>query len=153
MFVEGANEGMSAASGGVCFFEGDARIETILWDTGHVPVRTESRRVQRQETTVEQDAKDLGGASRSQNVVYVVPHDWASISFFLAPLIERVEEAVPHVQLLVLTADAESAAAVAGAAVKLATTKKIGIMKDSSVNRREPNVSSTTSKGSMTPIA
>lgn len=78
--------------------------------------------------TVEQDAKDLGGATRSQNVVYVVPHDWASISFFLAPLIERVDETAPHVQLLVLTADAESAAAIAGAAVRLATTKKIGIV-------------------------
>jgi ATP-dependent RNA helicase DeaD len=77
---------------------------------------------------VEQDAKDLGGVSRSQNVVYVVPHDWASISFFLAPLIERVDETAPQLQLLVITADAESAAAVAGAAVRLATTKKIGIV-------------------------
>ena len=78
--------------------------------------------------TVEPDVKDLGGVSRSQNVVYVVPHDWASISFFLAPLIERVDETSPQLQLLVLTADAESAAAVAGAAVRLATTKKIGIV-------------------------
>ena len=31
--------------------------------------------------------------------------------------------------------------------------KKIGSMNDSSVKRREPNVSSTTSKGSMTPAA
>jgi ATP-dependent RNA helicase DeaD len=77
---------------------------------------------------VEQGAQDIGGASRSQNVVYVVPHDWASISFFLAPLIERIDEGAPHVQLLVLTADAESAAAIAGAAVRLATTKKIGIV-------------------------
>ncbi len=77
---------------------------------------------------MEQDAKDLGGVSRSQNVVYVVPHDWASISFFLAPLLERVDETAAQLQLLVLTADAESAAAVAGAAVRLATTKKIGIV-------------------------
>lgn len=77
---------------------------------------------------MEQDAKDLGGVTRSQNVVYLVPHDWASISFFLAPLIERVDETAPQLQLLVITADAESAAAVAGAAVRLATTKKIGIV-------------------------
>ena len=77
---------------------------------------------------MEQDAKDMGGASRSQNVVYVVPHDWASISVFLAPLIERVDEAAPQLQLLVLTADAESAAAVAVAAVKLAATRPIGII-------------------------
>lgn len=77
---------------------------------------------------MEQDEKDPGGVSRSQNVVYVVPHDWASISFFLAPLIERVDETSSQLQVLVLTADAESAAAVAGAAVRLATTKKIGIV-------------------------
>lgn len=77
---------------------------------------------------MEQDAKDLGGVSRSQNVVYLVPHDWASISFFLAPQIERVDETTPQLQLLVLTADAESAAAVAAGAVRLATSRNIGII-------------------------
>src|SRR5213076_804610 len=85
--------------------------------------------------TVEQDAKDAGGATRSQNVVYVVPHDWASISYFLAPLVERVDESSSTLQLLVLTADADSAAAVAGAAVKMANTRKVGIIAATSAAR------------------
>ena len=84
---------------------------------------------------MEQDAKDQAGATRSQNVVYVVPHDWASISYFLAPLVERVDESSPALQLLVLTSDADSAAAVAGAAVKMATTRKIGIIAATSAPR------------------
>ena len=84
---------------------------------------------------MDQDAKDTSGATRNQNVVYVVPHDWASISYFLAPLIERVEDGLPQLQLLVLAADAESAAAVAGAAVKMAATRKIGIIAATSVPR------------------
>src|SRR5690242_2361387 len=31
------------------------------------------------------------GVTRGQNAVYVMPHDWASIAQFLAPLLERVE--------------------------------------------------------------
>jgi len=84
---------------------------------------------------VEQDAKDLGGATRSQHVVYVVPHDWASISFFLAPVIERIDESIPGPQALVLTADADAAAAVAGAAVKLAAGRPIGIVAATSTAR------------------
>ena len=74
------------------------------------------------------EERDLGGVTRSQNVVYVVSHDWASISYFLAPLIERVDEEVSEVQVLVLTADAEAAAAISGAAVKLAANRSIGII-------------------------
>lgn len=84
---------------------------------------------------MEQDAKELGAASRSLNVVYVVPHDWGSIPLFLAPLVERVDEMTPQLQLLVFTADAESAAAVAAAAVRLATTRSIGIVAATSAPR------------------
>src|SRR3954454_3523278 len=84
--------------------------ETILGETSRGPVRRARAGIS--EALVEQDAKDLGGATRSQHVVYVVPHDWASISFFLAPVIERIDESVPGPQALVLTADADAAAAV-----------------------------------------
>lgn len=84
---------------------------------------------------MEEDAKEPSGVTRSQNVVYVVPHDWASISFFLAPLVERVDEALPELQLLVLTADPETAAAVAGAAVRMATTRSVGIIAATSAAR------------------
>ena len=81
------------------------------------------------------EERDLGGVTRSQNVVYVVSHDWASISFFLAPLIERVDETAAGVQVLVLTADAEAAAAVSGAAVKLAANRSVGIIAATSATR------------------
>jgi ATP-dependent RNA helicase DeaD len=81
-----------------------------------------------QEERVEENAKDLGGVTRSQNVVYVVSHDWASISYFLAPLVERIDEKSPELQLLVLTADADSAAAITAAAVRLAGERSIGIV-------------------------
>src|SRR5678810_961370 len=48
-----------------------------------------------------------------------MPHDWASISQFLEPLIARVDAAQSSLQLLVITPDAEVAAAVSAAAVRL----------------------------------
>lgn len=86
---------------------------------------------------MEEDVKETGasGVTRSQNVVYVVAHDWASISYFLAPLVERVDEASKELQLLVLASDAESAAALAAGAVKLAGSRPIGIIGATSVPR------------------
>jgi ATP-dependent RNA helicase DeaD len=81
------------------------------------------------------EERDLGGVTRSQNVVYVVSHDWASISYFLAPLIERVDEKSAEVQVLVLTADAEAAAAISGAAVRLAANRAVGIIAATSAAR------------------
>ncbi|HEV8214370.1 MAG TPA: DbpA RNA binding domain-containing protein [Gemmatimonadaceae bacterium] len=57
--------------------------------------------------------------TRGQNVVYQMPHDWASISQFLEPLVARVDAAQSGLQLLVVTPDAEVAAAVSAAAVRL----------------------------------
>ena len=57
--------------------------------------------------------------TRGQNVVYQMPHDWASISHFLEPLVARVDAAQSTLQLLVVTPDAEVAAAVGAAAVRL----------------------------------
>jgi ATP-dependent RNA helicase DeaD len=84
---------------------------------------------------VEETGRDLGGVTRSQNVVYVVSHDWASISYFLAPLIERVDESAREVQVLVLTADAEAAAAISGAAVRLAGSRDVSIIAATSAAR------------------
>ena len=57
--------------------------------------------------------------SRGQNVVYQMPHDWASIAQFLEPLLARVDAARHELQLLVVTPDADVAAAVSAAAVRL----------------------------------
>ena len=57
--------------------------------------------------------------TRGQNVVYQMPHDWASISQFLEPLLARVDATQSGLQLLVVTPDAEVAAAASAAAVRL----------------------------------
>ena len=57
--------------------------------------------------------------SRGQNVLYQMPHDWASIAQFLEPLIARVDAARSELQLLVVTPDDEVAVAIGAAAVRL----------------------------------
>lgn len=68
------------------------------------------------------------GIARSQNVLYVMPHDWASISQFLAPILQRVDETSSDLQALVITSDAELAAAAAAAAVKLVAGRGINVI-------------------------
>jgi ATP-dependent RNA helicase DeaD len=74
------------------------------------------------------------GVTRGQNAVYVMPHDWASIAQFLAPLLERVEDG-RELQLLIITPDADVAAAVTAAAVKLTGGRDIGIVAATSAKR------------------
>jgi hypothetical protein len=68
---------------------------------------------------VEQEAREAGSVTRSQNALYVMPHDWASIAQFLEPLIGKIDAASREVQLLVIAPDVDSAAAVAAATAKL----------------------------------
>lgn len=77
---------------------------------------------------MEHEARGSAPVARSQNAVYVMPHDWASISQFLEPLIERIDEADKTPQLLVVTTDAGLAAAVAAAAVRLVAGRGIQIL-------------------------
>jgi ATP-dependent RNA helicase DeaD len=84
---------------------------------------------------VEPDEREAGGISRGQNVVYVTPHDWTSIGQFLSPAIERLDEANPVVQLLVITSDADVAAVTAAAAVKLSRERNLGIVAATSARR------------------
>lgn len=73
--------------------------------------------------------------SRGQNVVYQMPHDWASIAQFLEPLLARVDAASTSLQLLVVTPDAEVAAAVSGAAVRLLDAADVQIVAATSAQR------------------
>jgi len=68
---------------------------------------------------METEGREGGTVSRGQNVVYVMPHDWASIAQFLGPMIERVDDTVRDVQLLLVSSDAELAASLAAGAVKV----------------------------------
>ena len=86
---------------------------------------------------VEQDGRDLPGAgvSRSSNSAFVMPHDWASIAQFLGPLLQRIDDAQHDIQLVVITSDAELAAATAAAAVKLTEGRDIDVVAATSARR------------------
>ncbi len=84
---------------------------------------------------MEQDGPEVGAVSRGQNVLYVMPHDWASISQFLGPAVERVDAGVRDLQLLVITSDADVAAVTAAAAVRLLEGRDIGVVAATSARR------------------
>jgi chromosome segregation protein len=83
--------------------------------------RVERERGERGATTMAgQGERDPAtGVARSQNALYVLPHDTAAMREFLAPALERVERGAAadahDVQALVITADAETAIAAAQA--------------------------------------
>jgi ATP-dependent RNA helicase DeaD len=80
---------------------------------------------------VEQEARESGGVTRGQNTVYVIAHDWTTVAQFLEPLIDKLDvagAAAGDVQLLVLSADAESSAAIAAEAAKLIDGRDIGLL-------------------------
>lgn len=64
------------------------------------------------EVLVEQQSNSAG-VSRSQNLLHVLPEDFAAGARLIEPLLERVDPAATQVQLLVITSDAEAAAGVA----------------------------------------
>jgi ATP-dependent RNA helicase DeaD len=87
------------------------------------------------EARVEQDVAETAGVTRGHNVVYVLPHDRASVAHFLGPALERLDPAAVEVQLLVVTPDADAAAAVTGAAVRLADSRALGVVPVTSARR------------------
>lgn len=64
-----------------------------------------------------------------------MPHDWTSMAQFLSPMLERVDDGSPGVQLLILTPDPEVAAAVTAAAVRLTSGRPMGLLAATSVAR------------------
>ena len=84
---------------------------------------------------MEQEAREVAAVSRGQNVVYVMPHDWASIAQFLGPMLDRVDDQNRDVQLLLVSSDVELAAALAASAVKLTEGRGIGIIAATSARR------------------
>src|SRR5215831_98263 len=73
--------------------------------------------------------------SRSQNAVFVLPHDWTSIAEFLAPLVEKIDPDVSDVQLLVVTSDADAAAAVIASSARLIGDRPIRVLAATSAPR------------------
>jgi ATP-dependent RNA helicase DeaD len=68
-------------------------------------------------------------------VVYVLPHDWVSIAHFVGPALERLEPTADELQMLVVTPDADVAAAVTGAAVRLAEARGLRVMPATNARR------------------
>lgn len=63
--------------------------------------------------------------TRGQNVVYQMPHDWASLAHVLAPVLDRIDDALHEVQLLIVCADAEAAASASASVVRLAGSRPV----------------------------
>jgi hypothetical protein len=64
---------------------------------------------------VETEERDERGSGRSQNVVHTLPRSMASVPQFLTGPLERIDPAEGTTQVLVITADAETAVALAEA--------------------------------------
>jgi ATP-dependent RNA helicase DeaD len=84
---------------------------------------------------VEQDVAETAGVTRGQNAVYVLPHDWASIAHFLGPALERLDPSGDELQMLVATPDGDVAAAVTGAAARLADARGVRVAPATSARR------------------
>ncbi len=84
---------------------------------------------------MEQVGRESAAVSRGQNVVYVMPHDWASIAQFLGPMLERVDATSRDVQLLLVSSDIELAAALAASTVKLTDGRDIDVIAATSLRR------------------
>jgi len=68
---------------------------------------------------VDPEENEERGSGRSQNVVHTLPRSMASVPGFLTGPLERIDPAAGSTQVLVLTSDAESAVALAEAALRL----------------------------------
>jgi ATP-dependent RNA helicase DeaD len=77
---------------------------------------------------VESEAKEPTGVTRGQNAVHVMPLDWSGAERILTTLVDRIDPARAETQLLVVTADAESAAAAADAIVRVVAGRPVRVI-------------------------
>jgi ATP-dependent RNA helicase DeaD len=68
---------------------------------------------------VETEERDERGSGRSQNVVHTLPRSMASVPRFLTGPLERIDPVAGTTQVLVITADAETAVALAEAVLRM----------------------------------
>ena len=66
--------------------------------------------------------------TRGQNAVHVMPLDWSALPRVLGTVVDRIDVARQEPQLLVVTTDAESAAAAATAIVELGGSRGIRVL-------------------------
>ncbi len=77
---------------------------------------------------MESDVKEPTGVTRGQNAVHVMPLDWSAAESALATLVDRIDADRADTQLLIVTADAESAAAAADAVVRAAGDRPVRVI-------------------------
>ena len=77
---------------------------------------------------MESEAKESVGVTRGQNAVHLMPLDWSAAERVVATLVDRIDAARVETQLLVVTADAESAAAAADAIVHAAGERPVRVI-------------------------
>jgi len=68
---------------------------------------------------VETEEREERGSGRSQNVVHTLPRSMASVPGFLTGPLERIDPVAGSTQVLVITADAETAVALAEAVLRM----------------------------------
>lgn len=68
---------------------------------------------------MESEEKEERGSGRSQNVVHTLPRSMASVPRFLTGPLERVDPAAGATQLVVITADADTAVALAESVLRM----------------------------------
>ncbi|HVE77844.1 MAG TPA: DbpA RNA binding domain-containing protein [Gemmatimonadaceae bacterium] len=83
------------------------------------------------------DSRDASSVARNQHVVYVLPHDRASVAEFLGPALDRLDVEGEGLQLLVITADADTAVMVAWEAGRLAGDRPLRIVAATGGGRTE----------------
>ena len=74
------------------------------------------------------DVKEPTGVTRGQNAVQVMPLDWSAAEQVLATVVDRIDPTRAETQLLVVTADAENAAAAAEAIVSAVGERAITVL-------------------------
>ena len=84
---------------------------------------------------MESEERETTGVTRSQNVIHVAPHDRAAIAPFLAPPLERIEEADASTQLLIITPDAETAIAISAASIALVGERQADVIPVTNLGR------------------
>lgn len=84
---------------------------------------------------MDQDEQSRAGVARGQNVLYVLPEDAAAVSQVVGPVLERLDPDAPGTQLLVLTADPDTAMAVAKAATRAPCATPVRVLPVTGVRR------------------
>src|SRR5512132_4080308 len=76
-----------------------------------------------------------GQVSRSQNLVYTVPHTTESIAEFLTPALSRVDPSAGGTQVIVVTRDAETALTISETVLRLSGPAGIEVVPVTSAAR------------------